>query len=107
MIGIREVRYIEVRVEDSRHRGPRLLAPKLEVINLPREAWARLMQFRVTLPLHRGAGPCGTSLRSGAGASVLAWSIRHLLDPLASYYSTYEPPMRFGHQPAHRGKRAA
>lgn len=99
VVGIREVRFVEVRVSDSREHGPRLLAPKREVVNLPHEAWGRLMHFRVALPVYQRAE------RRCEGAGVLAWSMKHLLDPLAAYYATYEPPMRWGNASAPRGGR--
>lgn len=107
VIGIREVKIVEVEIEDSSTHGPRMLRRQLTVIDLQPEAWVRLLHFRVALPQHRGAGPCGTSVRGVCTAGALRWSIEHLLDPLAAYYAAYVPPMRFGAKPGPRGRRAA
>lgn len=105
--GIREVKRVDVPIEDAQQHGPRVLRRELTVIDLPHEAWKRLLHFRVSLPLHRSAGPCGTSLRGACAAGTLRWSIQHLVDPLALYYAAYEPPMRFGAKPGPRGRRVA
>lgn len=100
MIGIREVRHVEVPRALDRH-GPVQYDLRLEETSLPREAWMRLLHFHVELPARRGA------LKGGAGLAVMSWSIEHLMLPLAAYYSTYVPPMRFGAKPGPRGRRAA
>lgn len=106
IVSIREVRHVEVPVQDDR-RGPVVFARRRREETLPPEAWHRLLHFRVALPMHRSAGPCGTSVRGTSTAGALAWSIQHLIDPLAAYYATYEPPLRFGAKSTPRGRRVA
>jgi len=101
VIGIREVRHVKVPRALDRH-GPVQYDVRLEVTSLPRETWTRLLHFRVELPPRRGADQRG--LKSVA---VMSWSIEHLMLPLAAYYSSYVPPMRFGAKPGPRGRRAA
>lgn len=91
--GIREVRHVTVAADGGfvhMQRGPVMTREVREVVELPPEAWARLLNYRVALPTQQAIGRrCGT-------AGVLAWSVKHLLDPLAAYYATYEPPLRWG-----------
>lgn len=108
---IREVRQITVNADGEQvglRRGPVLTKEVRTITELPPDTWERLVHFRVALPLNTGAGPCGTSVAGHAGiASVLAWSIEHLVDPLAAYYATYVPPLQFGPKQGPRGRRAA
>ena len=104
VIGIREVRHVEVPRALDRH-GPVQYDQRLEETSLPREAWTRLLHFHVALPQQRA--PCGTHSRGAGRPGVLAWSRVYLLAPLAAYYSSYVPPMRFGAKPGPRGRRAA
>jgi hypothetical protein len=74
-----------------------------------RETFARTISRHAhDLPASRGAaGPCGTLARCKSGRSYATWwSVRQLLRPVAAYYATYEPPLRFGAKPGPRGRRA-
>lgn len=110
VIGIREVRQVTVEAQPEAvglRRGPVLTKQERVISELPPESWARLVHFRVALPLTSGAGVCGTSLRGPKVGTALAWSIKHLVPPLRAYYAAYVPPMRFGAKPGPRGRRAA
>lgn len=107
---IREVRVVTVAANPDLvgfRKGPVMTRTRRVVREVPRASWASLMHFRVTLPAHRGAGPCGTDARRECRPGVLKWSRVYLLAPLAAYYSSYVPPMRFGAKPGPRGRRAA
>lgn len=117
VVSIREVHNIEVVVEEYR-RGPVVTETKREETILPRDCWARLLSLKVDLPLHRGAGPCGTNARKSMNdplvirhrwywRSPLTWSARNLVEPLRAFYAAYVPPMRFGAKPGPRGRKAA
>lgn len=107
---ITEVKYIETPVNDDHEerRGPVITQTRRVCTDLPAHAIAGTVGCRpmIFLPLHTGAGPCGTLARRSCGRA-LAWSIAHLVEPLAAYYATYVPPMRFGAKPGPRGRRAA
>ena len=109
-MGIREVRYVTVAANGDQagfRRGPVMTRVQRVVREMPRDRWEQLLHFRVMLPEHRGAGPCGTYARGTSRPGVLRWSMVHLLAPLADYYSAYRPPMRFGAKPGPRGRWAA
>ena len=119
VIGIREVRHVEVQIDDTRLHGPRPRVKAMEVVDLPASAFGRTIRGGppTFLPAHTGAGPCGTHARrerlSFHGVPILfdnevsplAWSIQHLVEPLAAYYAAYEPPRRFGAKDTPRGRR--
>lgn len=124
VVRIREVRQITVPTEGEQlglRRGPVMTKEERVICELPAEAWARLVQGARVLPVHTGAGPCGSDTNHAEGrtffrgvpvlfggqASPFGWSIAHLIDPLAAYYSTYVPPLRFGAKPGPRGRKAA
>jgi hypothetical protein len=108
VVGIREVRHIDVEIETEHDHGPRATEPKRVMTDLPPESWLRLLNFRVALPQNTGAGPCGTLARGASGGSWGSWwSFHHLVAPVRAYYATYEPPMRFGAKPGPRGRRTA
>lgn len=90
-------------------RGPVVMQSKRVCVDLPPSNWLRTVVARVVdLPMHTGAGPCGTSRGAASGRSyVMWWSVHHLVAPIRAYYATYEPPMRFGAKPGPRGRRAA
>lgn len=112
--GIREVRYDSV-ATNERH-GPTMERQMRVVVDLPDRAITETLRCRsmVPLPVHRGAGPCGTYARmrlyplpKHSSQLPLDWSIQHLVAPLQAYYAAYRPPMRFGAKPGPRGRRAA
>jgi hypothetical protein len=110
VVRVREVRQVEVPAQPEvlgLRRGPALTKEERVISELPPASWERLLHFRVSLPQARGAGPCGTLVKAAGVRSSLAWSIAFLVEPLAAYYATYEPPMRFGAKPGPRGRRAA
>lgn len=124
VVRIREVRQVSVEAEPEQvglRRGPVVMKLERVISELRPEAWARLVRAPVALPLHTGAGPCGSDTTHAEGrtifrgvpvlfggqASPFGWSIANLIDPLAAYYATYEPPLRFGAKPGPRGRRAA
>lgn len=135
--GIREVTHVTVAADGGKvgmKRGPVMTKQARRIADLAPESFARTIgrTALVFLPEHTGAGPCGTHARGlfkprmidpakflgqrftgldpmppAPALSPLAWSMTHLLPPLAEYYATYEPPMRFGAKPGPRGRRAA
>lgn len=111
ILGIRECVHELVEVEEQRglRQGPVLKETRRRCYDLPRESIARTVGRRIhTLPEHRGAGPCGTLARCASGRSYGTWwSVRNLITPLAAYYASYEPPLRFGAKPGPRGRRTA
>lgn len=108
--GIREVRQVTIALDGDQvglRRGPVMTKQERVIIDLPAEAWARLVHFQESVPpLCAGAGPCGTLARCPFRTRML-WSVEHLIEPLAAYYAAYVPPMRFGAKPGPRGRRAA
>lgn len=108
--GIREVRHELVPVDEELsglRQGPVVREQRRVCVDLPAESFQRTVSREVrTLPVARGAGPCGTLARVRSGRSYATWwSVRNLLRPVAAYYSTYEPPLRFGAKPGPRGRK--
>lgn len=83
--------------------------PVRVITELPSIAWAGAIRRgpMIFLPVHTGAGPCGTHARGARGrapvifrgvpiyglyCSPLAWSIRHLIAPLQAYYAEQNRP---------------
>ncbi len=111
-MNIREVKHVTVAADGEQpglRRGPVMTKVERVIVDLPVRSIAQVVGFRpmIFLPTHTGAGPCGTLARRAGRPGVLAWSLTHLVAPLAAYYATYEPPMRFGAKPGPRGRRAA
>jgi len=116
VIGIREVKHVrpERDLRETR-KGPCSAVPVRVVSNLPPDAWLLTVACRtLALPLHTGAGPCGTHARVTWGqrgplprATPLEWAVQHLVGPLRAYYAAYEQPRRFGAKDTPRGRRAA
>lgn len=99
-MGIREVKF----VRPERYEREAIPKAVRVTINLPREAIGRTVTPAYwVLPVYTGAGPCGTYARRACAG--LAWSIRHLVEPLAAYYAAYVPPLRFGAKSTPRGRR--
>lgn len=116
VIGIREVkmRAPERDLRETR-KGPASVVPVRVIVDLPTCALGGTIKRggTVFLPVHTGAGPCGTNARVTWGprsplprATPLEWTVAHLLEPLRAYYAAYEPPMRFGAKSTPRGRRA-
>lgn len=116
--GIREVHYVDVPISENQH-GPVACRKQRLVTELPSCALGGTIRVGplVFLPVHTGAGPCGTRARYPMpdllvarnvhwGRSPLAWSILHLVEPLQAYYAAYEPPRRFGAKDTPRGRGA-
>lgn len=133
--GIKEARI----VQPEREGKEAIPEPVRMVFDLPASSISRTVRTGTwVLPLHTGAGPCGTLARApwrqrmidpnrvfGTATLVsyiqqshdaepmrvqrsltpLAWSIQHLVEPLAAYYAAYEPPRRFGAKDTPRGRR--
>lgn len=133
--GIKEARIVQPE-RDGKEAIPK---PVREVVELPASSIGRTVRGGTwVLPLHTGAGPCGTFARApwrqriidpnkvfGVATRVsyvqhsadaepvkvqrsltpLAWSVQHLLEPLAAYYAAYVPPRRFGAKDTPRGRR--
>ncbi len=117
VVSIREVLHVDVVVEEYR-RGPVMTETKRSETIMPPGCWAQLLGAHVELPLHEGAGPCGTLARMRIpdplvvrhrwyGRSPLTWSVRNLVEPLRAFYATFVPPLRFGAKPGPRGRKAA
>lgn len=109
--GIKEVRHVHVATDGAAvgmKRGPVMTKVQRTTVELPPDVIERVVGGTfLFLPEHTGAGPCGTLARGQEGRSPLAWSIKHLVEPLAAYYATYVPPMHFGAKTGPRGRRAA
>jgi hypothetical protein len=135
-MGIRQVMHLRVEADEELlglRRGPVVTKVQRVIMDLPARAIAETMRPRpMTLPEHTGAGPCGTFARCNweprlvdpnlfmgqrfVGEDVLpiieaptplAWSIRHLVEPLQHHYATHVEPMHFGAKTGPRGRRAA
>lgn len=127
--GIKEIRHVTVAASGGERwttsAGPVLTKIERRVIELLPRAIVETVKRRpmIFLPEHTGAGPCGTRAREAhvdgrvrykgvpiafdGTLSPLAWSMEHLLAPLAAWYATYEPPLHFGAKGGPRGRKAA
>lgn len=111
--GIREVRHVHTPVDEEQvghRRGPVVMKVERVITELPASAIAQIVGHRpmVLLPVHTGAGPCGTLARGTSGRSWAAWwSFHRLVQPIRAYYAAYVPPMRFGAKPGPRGRKVA
>jgi len=111
-VNIRQVLHVTVAAEAEvvgLRQGPVRTKVERQISDLPTRSIAQVVGFRpmIFLPTHTGAGPCGTHARRAGTPGVMAWSLTHLVEPLAAYYATYQPPLRFGAKPGPRGRRAA
>jgi hypothetical protein len=96
VIGIKQAQMIQPDRD-----GKEAIPPQRRVvIDLPASAIAGTVRRgpMVFLPTHTGAGPCGTHARypypgplvarnAHWGRSPIAWSIKHLIEPLREYYA--------------------
>lgn len=116
--GIREVKYVQVPIDEDRH-GPIAHRSQRTVIDLPSYALGGTIQRGplVLLPVHTGAGPCGTfawapwrqrmidpnkllgqRFQTGdemlpmRSLSPLAWSVQHLVEPVSAWYAERNRP---------------
>lgn len=87
--GIKEARMHQPE-RDGRNAIPK---PYRVVVDLPSTCLGGTIRRGpyIFLPVHTGAGPCGTRARRAAPPSLMAWSIRHLVEPLQHYYATRPP----------------
>lgn len=111
-MGIRQVMHVTVALDDEQvglRRGPVMTKIERVITDLPARAIAQVAGCRpmIFLPTNTGAGPCGTCARSACVSGALAWSLLHLVVPLAAYYAIYVPPLHFGAKTGPRGRRAA
>lgn len=97
--GIREVRMIQPETEregDGRQSMGRQSIPKPQrlVVTLPVGCVVGTIRQgpTVVLPVHTGAGPCGTHARRERALGVIAWSIVHLIEPLQAWYAEQNRP---------------
>lgn len=110
--GIREVRHVHIPVDEEQvglRRGPVVMKVERVITELPVRMIEQIVGRRsVLLPLHTGAGPCGSLARGATGRSWASWwSFHRLIEPIRAYYAAYVPPMRFGAKPGPRGRRTA
>lgn len=118
--GIKEARI----VQPEREGKDAIPEPVRMIFDLPPSAISGTVRGGSwVLPLHTGAGPCGTSIKGAPCSSLihrfaivpgvarrgspLAWSLVHLWPKLVAYYAAYEPPRRFGAKDTPRGRRFA